>query len=681
MRTKPHAPQVGALRVVLAIAMAGSCVFAQADSNGKQLPSSSQSDLAVEETELPPVTVSAHEGIAVPYDQTGVSVTILDVPELEKQGIETVNNALTTVPGVFSLPNGATYQRGSLSYAAIRGMNKDAYTLTMVDGMRLYRADALTGAVALGTMDLFSIGSMEVVKGSQAAVYGGGSVGGVIAMNTPEGEGKPGVKIYNEVGSFDSYTGYMTSEGKQGKWDYFVGAGYERTNNDPANEAYILDRHSSKFEQWQEVVRLGYQISEDAKLTMTYRRQDAEANQPSVILNDAMWNPLGYSRAKDTYRTNLATLKLDAKINKLWSSSLMAGYYGYDFSENLMPEALKQGYVSYNSNLRNVQVEWRNLLKWSESNQTTAGFAWDRSEYASSGATSLYQKRNLENIYGFFAEHLYRPVKTWDNSLAVRLDHSTVWNNLFTYRYATSWKVTGEHSKTRVFGSVGSGYRAPTQFERYASGTYQGTRFVGNPDLKVSKSLSGDFGIERKIAASHDASVTGFWTRVNDEIVSSGGLFGADKTFSNTSHVTSVGVETALRGNFSDAWNTGYSIAYTYTVPKSAGDIQLVNTARSVWSADIHTSPIPSVTTGLGLIAAHGRTAYDGNRLPLNSGKVDGYCVLRWYAQWQATKNLTFHIRVENLTNDKFITQKQFASYLDTYSLGTAVYGGFTLTF
>lgn len=664
MKTNPHAPQVGALRVVLAIAMAGSCVFAQADSNGNEQSSPSRSDTvsAAEETALPPVTVSAHEGIAVPYDQTGVSVTILDSKQLQKEGVQTLNEALTRVPGLYIMPGGGVGQRGNYSKAVIRGMNQADYNLTMVDGMRLYRVGANVGPGFQAQSQLFNLGNIEVVKGSQGAVYGSGAIGGVISADTPQGVGPASVRLFNEVGSFDSYTGNIIAQGAEGKWDYFVGSGYERTNNDIEFTTYSpLPKHAGKFTQWEEAVRLGYQVSKDARISMTYRRQDAE-----------YFNYVGSGYPHDTYdfMSQLATVKLDAKINRRWTTSLMAGYYGWDPTMGNY-SSYDGSYSAAHYNLRNVQIEWRNALKWNEKNKTTAGFAWNRSQFKSE-----FEGRNLENIYGFFAEHLYRPIKTWDNSFALRLDHSTTWNNLLTYRYATSWKVTGEQSPTRLFGSIGSGYRSPSQFERYAHYVVGYYAYEGNPDLDIAKSLSGDLGIERRIAESHYATLTGFWTRVNKEIQTAPYVVGAPTSWMNAGHATSIGGELALRGDFGDAWKTGYSLAYTYVVPKDNEDKQLKGTARGMWSADVHTSPVEGVTTGLGLAAANGRVGVEGNGI-----RTDNYVVLRWYAQWQALENLTIHVRVENLTNDRFVVSEGGIWNPSTVSTGTAVYGGFTLTF
>lgn len=666
-----------ATRVVLALAMAGSCVFAQAETNVKEQPAAVRAKQAVEETELPPITVSAHEGVAVPYNNTGVDVTIIDVPQMRKEGFQTLGNVLTQVPGVYSLPGGGLNQRGYANKPSIRGLEDYDYTLPVVDGMRIQRSGSRLTGTFFGLQSIFDIGSMEVVKGGQGAVYGGGAVGGVVTVNTPAGEGPASLKIFNEVGSFDSYTGYATASGSSQGLDYFVGSGYEHTNNDlktnPSADMGI--KHLGRFTQWQGATRLGYQVADNTRVSFTYRGQ--EADYTNWGLSGEEYVPVLYE-----YRSNLATGKVESAISKFWSTSFMTGFYSYDANLDQTSRTAPR----LQTNLRSWQLEWRNALHWNEANTTTAGMSWNRNQYEKLGSNLSGEPKNVENIYGFFAEHLYKPVKTWDNSFALRLDHSNAWGNNVTYRYATSWKVTGENSKTRLLGSIASGYRAPSYFERkaqYLAGSYY---WQGNPDLELSKSLGGDLGVEQNLTGQHYFTLTGFWTRVNNAVATETtrqGIVvdGATKTlkrYVNEGHQTSVGFESAFRGNFEDAWNSGYTVAYTYTESKGADDRQWESTARNVWSADLHTNPIESVTTGIGFSAASGRTGSSGDR-------IDNYFVLRWYAQWQATKNLTFHIRVENMTGDRYVCQgANLAAHVgdsETLSAGAAVYGGFTLQF
>ena len=136
-------------------------------------------------TELPPVTISAHSGTAIPYDSTGCSVTVLDIPQLEKEGIYSLSEALTTVPGVFVTPGGGLNGRGNASKAIIRGLGRDSYLLPMIDGMlaNTSNGSSLVTSNLIARSNLFDLGNVEVLRGAQAASYGGGAISGVLFMD------------------------------------------------------------------------------------------------------------------------------------------------------------------------------------------------------------------------------------------------------------------------------------------------------------------------------------------------------------------------------------------------------------------------------------------------------------------------------------------------------------------
>ncbi len=641
------APHGGAARAVLALAWAGCCSFAVAEGEG-----------GIPEVELAPVTVSALGGLAVPYDQTGVSVTVLDLPELRREGVETLNEALATVPGVAVQPGGLD-QRGNISNIALRGMNRAQYTLPMLDGMRLYSfSDINLTPNVVGRMNLFSLGRVEVLRGAQGAVYGAGAMGGVIYMETPEGQGEPGFTLFNEAGSFGSYTGNAVAQGRMEELAYFVSAGYERTDNDISfADGRPVAAHAGEYEAWHEALRLDANLTPGNKLTLTYRREDADYCYLSPVHPE--WGGAFYEYS---FRSNLITAKLESQVNEACSTSLMAGYYGVD---NMLGHG-------YNLNLRNVQLEWRLAYSWNDFHRSTAGLAWNRSDYR---CMSDYPATDdtLDNTYALFAEHVYSPAKHQEYSLALRQEQSSVWSGQFSLRAAGNYRFPAEG--TRLFASVGNGYKTPSALQR--GGVYDAgyARFVGNGNLGCEQNITADAGVEQEIAPGHSLSATLFWARVEDGITTAPA--GDDTTWVNApGHWTSQGVELAAEGSWEDAWKTGYRLAFTYTQPRDAEGHQLAQTARQQWSADVHTSPMEGFTTGLGLVGSVGRNDYASLRL-------DNYCVLRWYARYEYSKSLSFHLRVENLTGERFISNStghadQSGAILNA---GTAVYGGCTLSF
>lgn len=614
--------------------------------------------------ELPAITVSAHAVNAIAHDSTGVSVTVLDIDELKQEGIYNAAEAMTTVPGVYSLSGGGENQRGNICNIVIRGLSSGDSYMPMMDGMRLsgISGSGIQGNNVMARTNLFDLGTMEILRGAQGATHGGSSMAGVIYMETPKGSAdKPALSLFNEGGSHDSYTGNVTAQGEKDNLAWFLSSTYEHTNNDLklANGQKVGGEHAGRYENFAQALRLDYQATENTTLTATYRREDASYHYANL-----------YGVTPYTFRTNLVTAKAETAINRRWTSRLMAGYYGSD-------SMLGHGYYT---DLRNVQVEWSNAFKWNNKHTTTAGFSWVRSEY---GVDSVYESSphntssNLDNTYGIFAEHHFRPRQGWDNSLAARLDQSSNFDALPSLRAATSYRFNKE--RTRLFGSVGQSYRAPSSFQcsnsTYVNGNYM---YRGNPQLDCSTALSFDAGVEQDIAAGHTLSVTLFLTRTEDAI-SSVYLPDGSTTYGNASgHDTAQGVEIALEGTWENTWNTGYKLSCTLTDPKRSGGRQIPASARQTWKADIHTSPLEGLTTGIGLNAASGRSNFDG----YPTTKLDAFYSLRWYANYEVNEHLTLHARVENLTNQKYVIESDWMTPQHSFiSAGVSVHGGCTLKF
>lgn len=621
------------------------------------------------EVQLEDITVSAYGGAEVPYDRSGVSVELLDPAELRERGITTVTEALTTVPGAY-IQSGGDNQRGNVSALTLRGFTGVGSILTMVDGMR---TSGLSGgaditANTLARAHCYDLGNIEVLRGSQGAVYGNGAEGGVVFMETPEGNAdKPRFRISGEAGTHDSYTEHVSAQGRQGKLAYFLSGTHEHTNNDIhyADGGKPPYKHSGRYRNAAEALRLDYHASDSQCTTATYRREDATYNYAGP-----------YGLTPYAFRSNLATLKWQGKLSNTYTASLMGGYFGTDYM-------LGHG---YNYNLRNVQAEWRNALRWSDSHTTTASLTWVHSAFSALyGGIPQPNARNRDSTIGLCAMHSFSPTERHNANLTARLDQSSTYNSLFTLRADAS--VRFNNGRTRAMASAGRGYRAPDSFAR-SSAVYSdplwGTTYRGNPRLQCETSWSADAGLEHELAAGHTASATLFWQRREKALATAYLEDGSSMAVNAPGHWLAQGVELSLRGCWEPQWNTSYSIGYTYTRPLQADKRQAPCTARQVWSADIHTSPTEKFTTGVGISAAVGRTGFASNYNPYRN---DNYYTLRWYASYKVNDHLSLHLRVENLTNQKYVTESAYTVYdpaayaQSIICAGTTAFAGFDLTF
>lgn len=620
----------------------------------------------VRETELPAITVSAHSEESVPVDRSGASVEVLDIPQLKQENIYTVSEALTTVPGVFVLPGGGSNQQGNVSPVVIRGMSSDAYTSTMIDGMRLCSngGDTIITSNIVGRTDLHTLGTLEVLKGSQSALYGGGALGGVIYMETPEGEGEPSLTIFNEMGSNHSRVYNVSTQGREGALAWFISAGYSGTNNDVSQVNGKRSSHANAFESdiRSEALRLDYHVNEDNHLTFTYRREDSEYGYDSM---DPLWATYNTYR----FRSNLATIRHRAKVTEQLTSALMVGYYSFDAK---LAE-------DYQQDMRNLQIEWKNTFKWSEQHTTSATLAWNRNDYdCLSGGTTENQYRNLENVVAIAAEHRYSPTPSLDFSVAARVDQSNIHDAMPSFRADASYKFNAD--RTRLYSSVSTGYRAPSSFQRSnAAFVSPYGLYAGNPDLECERSVSADFGIEHTIGGTHIFKACLFREQRTDAI---GTVWDSDRmltSYENSSgHWTILGTELSLHGTFNTMPGTGYKLAWTYTSPKTSEGDQIPASARHTLSADVYTTLSEGLTTGIGLSAAAGRSHYSAAA----GFDPDNYYSLRWYIRYKLNDNVTLHLSVENITNQKYITECHYMNEQYSFiSAGTTVHAGCTITF
>lgn len=627
-------------------------------------------------TVMPPVTVAAH-AFETPLQNTGISVTKISVEKMISEGILTTDDAIQRAPGLYVARNQGPL--GSPNPIVIRGLSGglSSYNLTVVDGIRI--SDSMNGDGAFfSNQSIFGFNEIEIVKGSQGAVYGGQALSGVVSLNMPKGQSRktiqvsdgktfrsapspvPGITLFAEGGSFQSFTGALTAQGQIDKLSYYILSGYSTTANDPQFKQQGFDSNPSlDASQWFEGTRIDYDINDKSALSFSLRRTDSRFDYPSYYdsYETNSW-------VEDTNKTNttLVSGSYQAQLSRIWTTKLLAGYYRQD----------QKAVEFYNrQEFYKTQLDWDNSLAWNDQWKTDIGFSWDRENYLNN--TDYYgEASEIDNIFSLHAEQFYSPVEGLDLSIAGRWEHYDTWSNEATWRFAASWKVSGEDSPTRLFTSIGSGFKAPSYVQRYG----WGMSYIGNPDLDPTKAVSYDLGIEQKIADNHSLTVTGFLTELDDIIVGASDAHYVT-SYDNSGKGRSYGVETALKGDFKDAWNSGYTVAYTYTNPESTSGTydgkQLACTARHTVSADLHTSPVREVTVGLGLLSSLNRTNYTPGVY------LDDYCDMRLFAKWQITDNVAVHGRIENLLNQKYRLSGQYDPQYDARRIG--FFGGVTVTF
>ncbi len=126
---------------------------------------------AVNET----LVVSAAQ-IDQPLSRIPDSVTVIAGREIEAKQQFTLSAALRSVPGLTLQQNGGP---GTVTSLFTRGGESD-FTLVLVDGIR---ANSFGGGLDLSQVPLQDVERIEVLRGSQSALYGSDAIGGVVSRD------------------------------------------------------------------------------------------------------------------------------------------------------------------------------------------------------------------------------------------------------------------------------------------------------------------------------------------------------------------------------------------------------------------------------------------------------------------------------------------------------------------
>jgi outer membrane cobalamin receptor len=478
------------------------------------------------------VVVSAAQ-VEVPLGRAADSVTVLSAGDLRARQVETVADALRTVPGLTVARNGG---RGSLTSLFPRGGESD-YTLVLVDGIK---ANAFGGGYDFSTLSAADVDRVEVVRGPESALFGADAIGAVVQVVTRRG-GRPGAEGLVEGGSFGTARASGSAWGSHRGWSW--GASAERVSSDgftgiaPATGERVsnddfLEKHASFSGGWH--AARGADVRGSANLTWSDR------GFPGAFGS----NPIGaYTGVDRISRGKNTTQQYGAR----WAQPLSRG--GHHVRETISVSAFDLGSDFTSPDF----ITGAPTLSASGSHRMDARAQTDVDVSAALGlsfggefqrerATSSFITANSagpvpihRRVLGAFAEARWQPRSSLTLTAGVRaeqFERDRLASDLFATRPAFDTDTRGSVNPrvsaafflagpssgvpgwTRLHAAAGTGMRAPDALE---------IAFTDNPGLKPERSRSVEAGVDQALAGERAVvGVTAFYNRYDDLIVAVG---------------------------------------------------------------------------------------------------------------------------------------------------------------
>ena len=587
------------------------------------LPFSLSSVLA-QPTVLPDVVISANQ-TPQPADRVGASVTVLQGTELRARGVETVADALRTVPGVHV--SNANGNKGGLTQVRIRGAGASQIQV-MIDDVPVGRLDG--GDFDFADFLIDDIDRIEVVRGPQSGIYGGNAQSGVIAIYTISGRGlkKPELTTRTEIGTQNSSLLSTTLRGANGP---FYGA-FSVQHRD--TDGHNISRFGNERDGHRALIlnsKIGLDISEQINIEGVIRHTDRKVQyDPETAV------PLPDAYAQDTQQNSHARIN----VNTRSLDGFFVQRFGYYVRQEDLTSTCPTCFSTFReTNTKGNGADYKGVFNFNTGNvQNTATFLLDwKNESFLSGGVNAERDRT-----GLAYEHIMHFMTGFTISGAVRHDFHDVFQDF------TSWRVAGSQkfaTGTRIHSSVGTGITLPTFFQQFGFGL----TFVGNPALKPETSLGWDIGVEQSfLNGLLVADITYFSIEADNAIAGFG-----NTAVNNTGISQRRGVELTAKYN-PFAWLT-FEGTYTYThaeTPDGTEEIRRPKHAGSlaaIWR-------LPDNKTRASVIVSHNGSMKDDAFIgfPATRVTLDSYTLVNAIVTYQATPTAQFYIRGENLLNERY---------------------------
>lgn len=532
------------------------------------------------------VVVSAAQ-VETPLSRVTSSVTIVDDQTLETRQTTVVADALRLVPGFNVVATGG---HGALTSLFPRGGESD-YTLVLVDGIA---QNAFGGGFDAGHLSAVDAERIEVVRGPQSALYGGGAIGGIVQLVTRHG-GPFDASVTTEYGRYATARTGAVAAGSGGAWSWSGAANWVRSDGRNGRElpsvGAILENddyersYASGGLTWSD--RPGRRVRFDIRGARSDRGSpgafgsDPEAIFPIVFDGDAR----GVNRSVQVG----ASAILSQGSSTFHRIHVTSGTYLSRFESDPADAD-----TFSNSDTRRIGARYQfDLERWPMGLTAGAEILREREDNTFVTNASGDQIPVTRSVSGWFAEarpsfrgrlfatagvrfeRIERVALAGNGFNRPDFPDEVIWST--NPKLALAWFARSDDEGDARLGltklrlGVGTGIKPPTAFE---------IAFTNNPGLKPERSRSLDAGIEQAFASSRGAiDLTWFRNTYDDLIVGVRAEFRGPRGYrtDNIANARAQGLE--LGATWRTTRGLSARVAYTYLQTKildsdsAAGDV------------------------------------------------------------------------------------------------------------
>lgn len=429
---------------------------------------------------LDQITVSANR-VFTPVNETGAIVDVIDEEIIQNKKATFLTQILSTTPGISVSQNGPV---GSTTEIKIRGYGSK-YIKVYYDGIDIADVTGVEVKPYIVGIPSNNLKKIEILQGSQSALYGSEAVGGVLFLETKDLKEKNDSSINIQYGSYNTKslsisTGYQIEGTKLGlRFSNTESDGYsalETSKEGAENDGYFNREISIKT-----LTDFNNGASFSLNLLNTFNKGDYD----------------GFMGDAENYYYEQLNQGLGAKLSIKGKNSDQK--FGLNFYKTDRTQFSPFASTEYYGNRGSIDYQ---ILRNFNFGRGIFGLA------AETNTVEINKTDKVVNNYASFISLLTKPINNATLDTTIRLDDHSVFGQKITGR------ITGTYQPNKdlvIKVGSGTGFRAPSLDEMYgqynvndpsnfrADSNGNFTVLYGNPLLKPENSTSMDAGFSYRI--------------------------------------------------------------------------------------------------------------------------------------------------------------------------------------
>ena len=612
--------------------------------------------------ELNQVIVTANK-VEQKQSSTGKVVTVITKEQIEKSIGKSVAEILNEQAGI--VINGVYSAPGTVQTVFMRGANTGR-TLILLDGIPLNDPSRIDNDFDLNLFSLNDVERIEICKGAQSTLYGSDAEAGVInIITTKKDVTKPiNLKATLAGGSYGTFNGNAQLYGKSNKFSYTMRFAELSTNGFPA----VVDTTGKgNFK------KDGYNGNE-TNATVQYQATNnfslkvfALYSQYKNGLDQGAFTNDNYYNANNNYFTTGTGFKYKNDFVSL-TGNYQFSQSNRKYLRDSLDKALPTYYINNSYFSKTQFVELYATIKLCDMLTLLQGadfrYGSMSNNYFSVSSYGPYSSsfNDTSISQGSMYASLLFNTKKLNIELGGRLNVNSRYGSNYTYTFNPSYSVCNH---LRIFGSIASGFKAPSLYELY------GGPYIGNENLQPEKSVNYEIGFQEQHKIISNRLVF-FYRNINN---------GIDYNYITSEYFNYVGQKVkGIEYEMNVRPMKQINIAANYTLINGTESTQSRITSDDTTYHYLLRRPKSNINISVGYQSDFGlsagvsgkyvSSAYDVGGYDMPDVLLKNYFLLNAHAAYKFNKYFTAFGNLKNITNTKYTEVYGYSTQGFNYTIG-----------